>query len=131
MSSVSVISAVVVLMTMCTTHGVSNAFTDELLKYLSTSLLPSDNSLLTSFYHAKNKIRKMGLNYHSIHYCPVGHVLFRGEYEDLQECPQSGCGLSRWVPGSQTVPAKVLRHFPLIPRLKRMYRSHAISKLLW
>jgi hypothetical protein len=28
------------------------------------------------------------------------------------------------------VPAKVLRHFPLIPQLKRMYRSPAISRLL-
>jgi hypothetical protein len=33
-SSVSLISAVVVLMTLCTTHGVSNDFVTELLHYL-------------------------------------------------------------------------------------------------
>jgi hypothetical protein len=54
----------------------------------------------------------------------------RGELEDRDTCPKPGCGLSRWIPGSTTVPAKVLRHFPLIPRLKRMFRSPAISKLL-
>jgi hypothetical protein len=38
--------------------------------------------------------------------------------------------MSRWVPRSTTVPAKVLCHFSLIPRLRRMYRSPAIAKLL-
>jgi hypothetical protein len=129
-SSVSFISTVVVIMTMCTTHGVSNAFTDELLKYLSTSLLPKENCLPTSFYYAKNAVRKMGLQYNVIHCCPAGHVLFRGELEDRDTCPKPECGLSRWIPGSTTVPAKVLRHFPLIPRLKCMFRSPTISKLL-
>jgi hypothetical protein len=46
---------------MCTMHGVSNTFTDELLKYLSTSMLPKENYLPTSFYYAKNAVRKMGL----------------------------------------------------------------------
>jgi hypothetical protein len=38
-SSMSLISTVVVIMTMCTTHGVSNAFADELFKFLSSSQL--------------------------------------------------------------------------------------------
>jgi hypothetical protein len=46
-SPVSIISAVVVLMTMCSTHGVSNAFADELFKYLSSSLLPTQNFFLS------------------------------------------------------------------------------------
>jgi hypothetical protein len=57
-------------------------------------------------------------------------VLFQGELEDRDTCPKPECGLSHWIPGSTTVPAKVLWHFPLIPRLKRMFRSPAISKLL-
>jgi hypothetical protein len=39
-------------------------------------------------------------------------------------------GEFRFIPRSTTIPARVLRHFPLIPRLKRMYRSPAISELL-
>jgi hypothetical protein len=54
-NSISIISAVIVIMTMCTIHGVSNAFTDELLKYLSTTLLPRSNSLPNSFYHTKTQ----------------------------------------------------------------------------
>jgi hypothetical protein len=42
-SSVSLISTIVVIMTMCTTHSVSNAFVDELLKYLSMTLLSKKN----------------------------------------------------------------------------------------
>jgi hypothetical protein len=129
-SSVSVISAIVVIMTMCTTHGVSNAFADELLRYLSTSVLPKGNCLPNSFYHAKNSIRKMGLEYSVIHCCLDGHVLFRGDLADRDSCPHPGCGKSRWIAGSTSMPAKVVRHFPFIPRLKRLYRSPAIAKLL-
>jgi hypothetical protein len=91
-SSISIISTVVVILTMCTIHGVSNAFADELLRYLSSSLLPKGNSLPTSFYQAKTMVRKMGLDYNVIHCCPVGHVLFRGEKENLDACPHPGCG---------------------------------------
>jgi hypothetical protein len=129
-SSFSVISTVIVIMTMCTIHGVSNAFTDELLKYLSTTFLPRSNSLPSSFYYAKNAVQKMGLQYNVIHCCPAGHVIFRGEFEELDACPHRGCGMSRWMPGSTTIASKVLCHFSLIPRLRRMYRLPAIAKLL-
>jgi hypothetical protein len=93
-SSMSLILAEVVIMTMCTTHGVSNAFADELFKFLSSSLLPKYNSLPNSFYHAKNTIQKMGLEYSVIQCCPSRHVLFRGAYEDMDQCPHPGYGLS-------------------------------------
>ncbi|XP_062119156.1 uncharacterized protein LOC133832894 [Humulus lupulus] len=54
--------------------------------------------------------------------------------ENLQECPT--CGTSRWMSDKLTkkvrhgVPAKVLRYFPIIPRLKRMFMSKRISKEL-
>jgi hypothetical protein len=56
--------------------------------------------------------------------------LYRKEYEDLDSCPEVGCGLSRFIPGSTSIPAKVIRHFPLIPRLLRMMRSEKIATLL-
>jgi hypothetical protein len=55
-SSVSLISAVVVLMTLCTTHGVSNDFVTELLHYLSEELLPEGNVLPASHYKAKRML---------------------------------------------------------------------------
>jgi hypothetical protein len=66
----SFILAVVVIMTMCTTHGIFNAFVDKLFKYLLTTLLLQLNCLSTSYYHAKNTVRKMDLEYNIIYYCP-------------------------------------------------------------
>lgn len=61
-SSVSLISAVVVLMTLCTTYGVSNDFVTELLHYLSEELLPEGNVLPASHYKAKRMLQALGLH---------------------------------------------------------------------
>jgi hypothetical protein len=127
-SSVSMISTVVVLLNMCTTHGTSNTFQEELLKYLSTCLLPAGNMLPSSFDQAKNTVHKLGLSYNIIPCCQKGCMLYRNELEQLDTCPK--CGTSRYIEGSTTINAKVLRHFPLIPRLRKMYRSLEIANLL-
>ena len=127
-SSVSLISAVVVLMTLCTTHGVSNDFVTELLHYLSEELLPEGNVLPASHYKAKRMLQALGLAYNVIHACPSGCVLFRGEHIDLESCPI--CGKRRYREGTKTALMKVVRHFPLVPRLRRMFSSPAIAKLL-
>jgi hypothetical protein len=128
--NISVISATIVIINMAVIHGVSNAYVDELLKYLATVLLPVGNLLPSSHYEAKRLIRKLGLNYNIIHACPKGCVLYRKEYKDLECCPKPTCGLSRFIPRSNSIPAKVIRHFPLIPRLMRMMRSEKIANLL-
>jgi len=128
--SVSLISATIVLINMAVVHGVSNAYVDELMKYLSTILLPSSNVLPVSYYKAKKLIRKLGLNYDIIHTCPDGCVLYRGEKEHLKECPISACGKPRFLSGSDFILARVIRHFPLLPRLRRMFQSPTIAKML-
>ena len=97
-STVSLISAVVVIMTLCTTHGVSNAFVTELLHYLSEELLPEGNVLPAKHYSAKRMLQALGLAYNVIHACPAGCVLFRGEHEACESCPR--CGKSRYREGS-------------------------------
>jgi hypothetical protein len=120
-SSVSMISTIVVILNMCTTHGTSNIFQEELLKYLSTCLFSAGNMLLSSFDQAKSTVRKLGLSYNIISCCRKGCILYRNDLELLDTCPK--CGTSRYIEGSRTINAKVLRHFPLIPRLRKMYRS--------
>jgi hypothetical protein len=115
-------------MNMCTTHGTSNTFQEELLKYLSTCLLPLRNMLPPSFDQAKNMGRKLGLSYNIIPCCRKGCVRYRKQYKELDQCPK--CGTSQYVDGSSTINAKVLRHFPLIPQLQKMYRSPEIADLL-
>jgi hypothetical protein len=129
-SSVSTISATIVLINMAVIHSVINAYVDELLKYLSTVLLPEENTLPKSHYEAKKLICKLGLQYNVIHTCPNKCVLYRGDYENLDTYLELGCGLSRFILRSQSIPARVIRHFPLIPRLLHMFRSPAISRLL-
>ena len=127
-SKCSVVSATIVIMNMCVVFGVSNNFTSELLRYLSEDLLPADNKLPRSQYAAAKTIRKLGMNYNNIHACPDGCVLYDREHAELNECPM--CAKSRWMEGTNSVPSKVIRHFPLIPRLKRMWRSPEIAGML-
>jgi hypothetical protein len=54
-----------------------------------------------------------------------------GRYVDLEACPK--CGLAQYKDvGQANVPNKVLQHFPLIPRLKQMFKAHVTYDLmLW
>nr|GFA69251.1 hypothetical protein [Tanacetum cinerariifolium] len=55
------------------------------------------------------------------------------DHKDKQFCPV--CNTSRWkdsnTPGKK-VPKKVLRYFPIIPRLQRLYKSsHTVKEMTW
>ncbi|GJY15902.1 putative reverse transcriptase domain, ribonuclease H-like domain, aspartic peptidase domain protein [Tanacetum coccineum] len=74
--------------------------------------------------------KTIGLGYESIHACEHDCCLFRGDNnKDLDFCPV--CNTSRWkdsnTPGKK-VPKKVLRYFPIIPRLQRLYKSSHTAK---
>lgn len=121
-SSLSSLSTTLLLLMSCHTHGCSTAFIDELFKLLSKSILPTANSLPTSEYLASKKLKELGLSYNSIHACQNGCLLFRGEYEADTHCTKCGTARYRQV-GKSWVPVKVLRHFPLIPRIQRMFST--------
>ncbi|XP_042460501.1 uncharacterized protein LOC122044019 [Zingiber officinale] len=82
-----------------------------------------------------NELLKI-LGYEKIHACPNDCCLFRKELKDLDSCPK--CRSSRWKVDKVTtkvckgVPEKVLRYFPVIPRLKRMFKSEQKAEdLIW
>jgi hypothetical protein len=127
----SKLAATILLLNLCMVHGVSNCFADELFSILHKHLLPDRNSLPKNHYAAKTLTKKLGLAYKSIHACEVGCVLYRGEYANETNCPT--CGSPRFKdPVRKKFPVKVLRHFPIIPRLQRLFRSPTISRLiLW
>ena len=127
---VSIISATIVLVNMAVVHSVPNEYLNELFKYLGSVLLPRGNRLPHNYYEAKNIIKKLGLNYKQIHACPNGCILYRKEYENHMSCPKAGCRRSRYMPNSRSSPTKVVRWFPFIPKVVRIFRSPAISKLL-
>ncbi|GKA12693.1 retrovirus-related pol polyprotein from transposon 17.6 [Tanacetum coccineum] len=87
-----------------------------------------------SYYAIKKTFKTIGLGYESIHACEHDCCLFRGDNnKDLDFCPV--CNTSRWkdsnTPGKK-VPKKVLRYFPIIPRLQRLYKSsHTAKEMIW
>ncbi|XP_042983672.1 uncharacterized protein LOC122313038 isoform X1 [Carya illinoinensis] len=87
-----------------------------------------DALLPQSYEESKSLERGLGFNYHKIHACPNDCILFWKENASLNECPV--CKASRWMPnthGSRVIPQKVLRHFPLKPRLQRLFMSAKIA----
>ena len=72
---------------------------------------------------------KLGLGYKLIQVCKYDCALFSKEHADKNVCPI--CSTSRWVDDNskgKMVPHKILRYFPLIPRLKRLYGYRHIAK---
>jgi hypothetical protein len=130
-STLSMLCATLLIVNCCKTHGVSNTFMNELLMLLSMSIFPAGNCLPKTTYEASKILRKLGLAYNMIHACPNGCCLFKGDLEDLEQCPV--CEHDRYrMSGRSRVPSLILRHFPLIPQLQRMFSSKKLSKLnMW
>ena len=61
---------------------------------------------------------EFGIEYEQIHSCKNDFILYRGEYQNKVECHV--CKENRYRRDVQgpTVPKKVLRHMPIIPRLQ-------------
>ncbi|XP_071719134.1 uncharacterized protein [Rutidosis leptorrhynchoides] len=106
----------------------TNTSFDQLLELLIQSH-PPNNTIPKSFCETKKWMRKIGLGYQAIHACKNDCCLFYKEYQDLENCPI--CKESRWKDERTTgkkVPNKVLRYFPITPRLKRLYSSRYTAK---
>ena len=106
-------------------YRVSNSYFNALLALLSDAF-PSSN-VPKSGEEARKYIWELGQGYESIHVCKNNYVLFWGDREELQACLK--CKESRWkdADGSRRVPHKVLRHFPLIPRLQRIFAARGTA----
>ncbi|XP_071732906.1 uncharacterized protein [Rutidosis leptorrhynchoides] len=106
----------------------TNTTFDQLLELLKQSH-PEDNIIPPSYYETKKWMKKIGLGYEAIHACKNDCCLFYMEYQDLENCPI--CKESRWkveLTTGKKVPNKVLRYFPITPRLKCLYSSRYTAK---
>lgn len=120
----SKLSFIVKLLHLKTINNWSNkSFT--LMLELMKEALPDGNTLPISHYEAKKVIRDLGLGYEKIHCCKNDCVLFWKEYKNEEVCPK--CHTPRYAfdnGKSKKVPQKILRYFPLIPRLQRLFISN-------
>jgi hypothetical protein len=116
-------------------HGWTQESFTDLLGVLSKAL-PQEAKLPKKYHEAKKIIRGLGLEYEKIHACPQDCMLFRGERANQEFCHV--CGTSRWLTDKEgdapilskknrKIPAKVLRYFPLIPRLQRLFSTTKTS----
>jgi hypothetical protein len=120
-------------------EGLSNSGFEKLLKMMR-NMLPKDNELPTSIYEAKKIVCPLGLELQKIYACPNDYILYRGDYENLTECPI--CTALRYKirgddpgdvegePPRKRVPAKMMWYAPIIPRLKHFFRGKEHAKLL-
>ncbi|KAL6323438.1 hypothetical protein AAG906_039008 [Vitis piasezkii] len=99
----------------------SNKSFNMLLKLLLDAF-PNGANIPKSHYDAKKMLRDFGLGYVSIHACKYDCALFWKENETFHNCP---CNEPRYKNGK--IPQKVLRHFPLKPRLQRLFMSRYTS----
>ncbi|KAA0051737.1 uncharacterized protein E6C27_scaffold60G001270 [Cucumis melo var. makuwa] len=105
-------------------NGWSNKSFDMLLELLRAAFPMCNSTIPSSFYEAKRKFCDLGLGYETIHACKYDCILYWKEFADLQHCPT--CGEARYKVNhnrGKKLPHKVLRHFPLVPRLQRLFVS--------
>ncbi|XP_071741432.1 uncharacterized protein [Rutidosis leptorrhynchoides] len=135
-SKVNKLSCVVHLYHIKCLNGWSNKSFSMLLEFLS-DLLPEGNLLPKTTQQVKKMMSNLGLGYVKIHSCPNGCMLFWEENENKANC--STCGSSRWKvsenPQEETsLPkkkaSKILRWFPLKPRLQRLFMSSKTTNLM-
>ncbi|XP_062013821.1 uncharacterized protein LOC133730206 [Rosa rugosa] len=128
-------SASVALLKMKARHYLTDIAFDDILR-TSRSFLPEDNTLPESLYSMKKLVKAFDLGYEKIHACVNDCCLFRKDLQHLENCPK--CGASRWKLNESSskiqkgIPAKVLRYFPIIPRLRRMFAiTETAEQLRW
>ncbi|XP_061993579.1 uncharacterized protein LOC133711482 [Rosa rugosa] len=118
-------------------HGWSDVSFTESLKLLNESF-PEGENLPDSFYKTKQLVKDLGLSYEKIDACPNDCMLYWKEHSEATSC--SICGTSsRYIKGAaedgtsaKKIAAKVLRSFPLGPRLQRLYMSrHTTESMIW
>jgi len=121
--------------------GLSNSALEAIIQLFSF-LLPKSQCVPNTLEKVQKVVPDLGLDYQKIHACINDCVLFRKEYAELDTCPT--CGDSRWKAADSVemeasssdaalkrrVPQKILRYFPMTPRLQRLYMSASTSEYM-
>ncbi|XP_027151114.1 uncharacterized protein LOC113751338 [Coffea eugenioides] len=127
----SKLSFVVTLLHLKTMSGWTIKSFNALLEIFRHAL-PPEATVPKSFADAKKLIRDLGFKSKKIHACVNDCVLFRKENENFDTCPNLNCKEPRYKMAGSRVPRKVLRYFPLKPRLQRLYTHKEIaSDMRW
>ncbi|KAB1212871.1 hypothetical protein CJ030_MR5G010171 [Morella rubra] len=125
----SKLSFVVKLLHLKTINNWSSKSFDMLLLLLRDAFKSVGVRLPKTFYEAKQLRRGLGFSYVKVDACKNDCVLFWKEHASLHQCPV--CGESRWSSNCRRrkkIPNKVLRYFPLKPRLQRLFMTKMTAR---
>ncbi|KAJ9544771.1 hypothetical protein OSB04_024478 [Centaurea solstitialis] len=125
--SYSKFSFVVTILHLKTTSGWSIKSFGVLLDIFRKAL-PTPASISKDFYEAKKYIRELGFKGEKIHACMNDCILYRNEYASHTECLNVECKEPRYSENDSKVPRKVLRYFPLKPRLQRLFIDGQVAR---
>lgn len=130
-SSKSVTQTLAILFTWFTSFpGMSNESSN--LSFLLRKFVLSDGNKLPHSYTKALSLAKKLIIPAEVYDCCVNNcIIFRicsaGSFEDLMDCPN--CGEARCYPHSK-IARKMYKYLPMAPRIKRMFGSKVMSKLL-
>ncbi|XP_063941385.1 uncharacterized protein LOC135149574 [Daucus carota subsp. sativus] len=107
----------------------SNKAFDSLLT-LFADVLPKKHTLPQTYYEMKKIMKGLRVEYQKIDLCENDCMLFYGDDKDKVVCDI--CGKDHYRDVLRKDGKKILRHFPLIPRLQRLYMSkHTSDHMRW
>jgi hypothetical protein len=122
--------------------GINNKFFSDILELISQLLPPCDETLPVNTYKAKKFHSSMGLGYEKILACRNDCMLLWKDNKNLDSC--TICGESKWmadihldqdgdvISSRKKRQVKVLRWFPLIPWLQRLFMlEHTAHYMRW
>ncbi|XP_058214912.1 uncharacterized protein LOC131326234 [Rhododendron vialii] len=98
-----------------------NVFLSSLRRFL-----PEGHVAPRSIDECKKLLRDLGLGYELIDACPNDCVLYWKENAHLEKCPNPKCQRPRYKVNDgkgKKIPHKILRYFPVTPRLQRLYMN--------
>ena len=124
-------SAVTQLLNLKSEFNMSVSCYDRMIAIIK-SMLPESERLPENLYRSKRMVSELGLGYEKIDACPNHCMLYYKENSDKNVCLV--CKESRFKPKTTTknkdVPYLVLRYFPIIPRLQRLFMIVNTSKYM-
>ncbi|XP_050289827.1 uncharacterized protein LOC126727977 [Quercus robur] len=124
----SILKFVIEMLNVKVMTNLSNKRLDMMIELL-TKVLPKGNLVSRLTYEAKKILCDLGMSYEHIDACKNDCELFWKENENLDKCLV--CEAPRYKDThaqGKKIPHKVLRYFPLTPRLRRLYMSGQRAK---
>ena len=124
----SILKFVIEMLNVKVITNLSNKGFDMMLELLK-KVLPKVNLVSRSTYEPKKILLDLSMSYKHIDACKNDCALFWKENENLDKC--SVCEAPRFKDTraqGKMISHKVLRYFPLTPRLRRLYMSGQRAK---